>query len=151
MAILLIEEPKSEFTADRVNEILLEWNSPAINTGEHWIASAEKWNVPVEWGLAFFAMESSMGSNPNWYKEGHNVGNIRCITSICHNGFSIYSTWQDGIDAYFRLIREEYLDLRNHASISDIVPVYAPAIENNVGDYINTVEGLINQWKQSSH
>lgn len=140
-------------TASRIDEILRLYNSPAQGTGQIWIDEGIAYNINPVYALAFFMHESNLGTNPAWsgWKDDgsntHNVGNIICAGySRCYGRFRDYSTWEEGIRDWYRLIAVEYIDQRGIHTVEDIIPVYAPEVENDVATYIGSVRDYAYQW-----
>lgn len=141
-------------TAEQINRVLESYNSPAVGTGHIWYNIGLQYGIDPAIAIAFFIHESSAGTNPNWagIKPGggttHNVGNIICAGySRCHGRFRDYASWEEGINDWYRLIDIEYIQGRGHRTIADVIPVYAPAFENNVQGYINAVTRMIDDWR----
>lgn len=140
-------------SAARIDEILRLYNSPAVGTGEVWIAEGLQYNINPVYALAFFMHESNLATNPEWsgWKQDgsttHNVGNIICAEySRCYGRFRDYPDWQTGIHDWYRLIAEEYIDQRGVSTVESIVPIYAPENENDVAGYIASVVDYGRQW-----
>jgi hypothetical protein len=140
-------------TAARIDEILRTYNSPAQGTGQIWIDEGIAYNINPVYALAFFMHESNLGTNPEWsgWKEDgtstHNVGNIICAEyARCHGRFRDYATWQEGIHDWYRLIAFEYIDQRGIHTVEEIIPVYAPEVENDVATYIGSVREYALEW-----
>jgi hypothetical protein len=141
-------------TAEQIDAILASYNSPASGTGQAWVALGEQYNIDAAFAVAFFIHESSAGTHPGWagLKENgtttHNVGNIICAGyDRCHGRFRDYGSWEEGIEDWYRLIDQEYLRGRGMKTVADIIPVYAPAFENDVNGYINAVQHLVDDWR----
>lgn len=141
--------------AAQINNVLAKFGSPAADTGDLWVKLGEQYQIDPAYALAFFIHESSAGTNPNWagLKGGgattHNVGNIICAGyATCYGRFRDYPDWGTGIADWYRLIRDEYVQGRNVHTLEQIIPIYAPSVENNVPAYVQAVTNLINSWKQ---
>lgn len=141
-------------SAQQIDRILEAYGSPATGTGQEWYNLGMKYGIDPAFAVAFFIHESSAGSNPNWagIKPGggttHNVGNIICAGyATCYGRFRDYPSWSAGIEDWYRLIDVEYIQGRGHQTVADVIPVYAPAFENDVQGYVNAVHGLIDQWR----
>lgn len=140
-------------SADRIDEILRVYGSPAQGTGALWVAEGIAYGIDPVYALAFFMHESNLATNPEWsgIKEDgsttHNVGNIICAGySRCHGRFRDYPDWEAGIHDWYRLISEEYIVARGLDTVEGIVPVYAPESENDVSAYIESVRWYAQQW-----
>jgi hypothetical protein len=143
-------------TAAQIDAILADAGSPAEGTGRIWYAEGVRRGIDPAFALAFFIHESSAATNPawaGWKPDGthtHNVGNIICAGyPTCYGRFRDYPTWQAGIADWYRLIDDEYIAGRGTATVAEIIPIYAPAFENDVDRYVKTVEQLIDEWRGS--
>jgi murein DD-endopeptidase MepM/ murein hydrolase activator NlpD len=141
-------------TAAQADEILAAYGSPAQGTGRAWVEIGERYNIDPAFALAFFIHESSAGTNPNWagFKADgsttHNVGNIICAGyATCYGRFRDYDSWETGIADWYRLIDDEYIKGRGTQTVADIIPIYAPAFENDVNGYVRAVEQLVDGWR----
>ena len=142
-------------SADDVEAVLRQYNSPAVGTGSVWIELGQKYGIDPAYALAFFVHESTAGTNPGWagLKPGgestHNIGNIICAGySRCFGRFRDYTSWDEGIDDWYKLIANEYIDGRGAQTIEQIIPIYAPAFENNVDAYVNAVVSTVDTWRR---
>jgi hypothetical protein len=142
-------------SAQFVDSVLAHYGSPAQGTGKIWVEMGQEYGIDPAYALAFFIHESSAGTNPGWagIKPGggstHNVGNIICAGyATCFGRFRDYDSWQAGIEDWYKLIATEYVDDRGAMTVEQIVPIYAPAFENDVNNYIQTVISLADSWRQ---
>ena len=137
-------------TASFINRVLAANNSPAQGTGQAMYDYGVQYGIDPVYALAFFRHESSFGKN-GIATANKSLGNIRCSTSsttyTCHNGFRRYATWAAGYEDWYKLIRHSYVDQQNLRTIEQIVPVYAPASENDVAAYISSVEQAVDAWR----
>jgi len=143
-------------SADDVETVLRQYNSPAVGTGSVWIDMGKKYGIDPAYALAFFIHESSAGTNPGWagLKPGgestHNIGNIICAGySRCFGRFRDYTSWDEGIEDWYKLIANEYIGGRGIQTVEQILPVYAPAFENNVDAYISAVVSTVDEWRRN--
>jgi hypothetical protein len=148
-------EAAPSLTAGQIDAILASYGSPAAGTGNDWVELGRQYDIDPAFAVAFFIHESTAGTNPGWAgikpdgSTTHNVGNIICAGyPTCYGRFRDYPSWRVGIEDWYRLIRVEYLDGRNHQVVSDIIPIYAPAFENDVQQYRLAVEQMVDVWKQ---
>ncbi len=142
-------------TPEDVEAVLREYNSPAVGTGRAWVALGQQYGIDPAYALAFFIHESTAGTNPGWagLKPGggstHNVGNIICAGyPTCYGRFRDYASWDEGIEDWYKLIAKEYVEGRSIQTVEQIVPVYAPAFENNVDAYVNAVVSMVDGWRR---
>jgi hypothetical protein len=137
-----------------IDRILAAYGSPAVGTGQAWHDLGVRYGIDPAFAVAFFIHESSAGTNPNWagVKPGggttHNVGNIICAGyPTCYGRFRDYDSWETGIEDWYRLIDREYIQGRGLSTVAEVIPIYAPAIENDVQGYIDSVADLVDDWR----
>jgi hypothetical protein len=143
-------------TADQVEAVLAQYNSPARGTGQIWIDLGTKYGIDPAYPLAFFVQESTAGTNRGWAglkSDGsttHNVGNIICAGyATCYKGNRDYPSWEAGIDDWYRLIAREYVEGRGLASVEQILPIYCPVSDGcRSYDYISIVNSMVGKWHQ---
>jgi hypothetical protein len=141
---------------DLVDAVLTKYGSPAAGTGNTWIELGQHYGIDPAYALAFFIHESSAGTNPGWagLKPGggstHNVGNIICAGyPTCFGRFRDYNDWNAGIEDWYKLISQEYIAGRGAQTVEQIIPIYAPASDNNnVSNYIQSVVNQVEGWRQ---
>lgn len=141
-------------SVEQIDRILASYGSPAAGTGEVWYRLGQQYEIDPAFAVAFFIMESSAGTAKGWAgnkPDGtttHNVGNIICAGyPTCYGRFRDYPSWEAGIADWYRLIDVEYLKGRGHRTVADIIPVYAPSVENDVDGYVSVVQRLVDQWR----
>lgn len=141
-------------TAEQIDAVLIECDSPAKSTGAAWVDAGNQYGIDAAYAVAFFYHESTCGSNPAWAgikPDGtttHNVGNIICAGyATCYGRFRDYPDWQTGINDWFRLIAIEYVQQRGLTTVAGIIPVYAPSEENDVEAYVGAVNELVTEWR----
>lgn len=142
-------------SAQFIDQVLAHYGSPAQGTGAIWVEMGQRYGIDPAYALAFFVHESSAGTNPGWagIKPGgsttHNVGNIICAGyATCYGRFRDYASWDAGIEDWYKLIANEYVNDRGVATVEGVIPIYAPSFENDVGTYVNTVVDLADTWRQ---
>ncbi len=99
------------------------------------------------YALAFFWHESQFG-RLGVAAVTRSVGNIVCTAGYpsCVGRFRSYASWQASCLDWFHLLATEYLP-RGLTTIERIVPVYAPASENDVSAYIAAVMSAVASWR----
>jgi hypothetical protein len=143
-------------SADQVETVLKSYNSPAVGTGQTWVEIGQKYGIDPAYALAFFVHESTAGTNAGWagLKPGggstHNVGNIICAGyTTCFGRFRDYPSWQEGIEDWYKLIFNEYVNGRSASTVEQIIPIYAPASDHNdVSNYVGVVLKLVDEWRR---
>jgi hypothetical protein len=145
-------------SAERVDAVLQEYGSPATGTGRVWVELGKKYNIDPAYALAFFIHESSAATAPawaGWKPDGsstHNIGNIICAGyPTCYGRFRDYASWEEGIEDWYELIAVEYVNGRGVHTVEQIIPIYAPAFENDVPAYVNGVENMVNKWRSGDN
>lgn len=138
-------------TAATIRQVLQKYNSPAVG------ASEAMYNLGVEYGidpafcLAFFINESTAGT-AGVARTTKSVGNIRTTAGYAdYQGYRKYDSWEQGIEDWYRLIRDLYIGQWQLITVDQILPVYAPASDNNSPDhYIATVKKLVSTWRNGA-
>lgn len=138
----------------QIERVLAEYNSPAQGQGQVIFDLGVKYGINPAVMLAFFIHESSAGSNPAWAgrkPDGtytYNVGNIICTEGWrCYGRFRDYNSWSEGIEDWYKLIKDLYIGEWGRKTVEDIIPRYAPAADNNdEGAYIGSVRNLVQSW-----
>lgn len=142
-------------SAEVIDRVLASYGSPAAGTGAVWVALGQQYGIDPAFALAFFIHESSAGTNPGWAgikpdgNTTHNIGNIICAGyRTCFGRFRDYASWEEGIEDWYRLISREYVGDRGISTIEQIIPIYAPAFENNVPAYVQGVLTMVDGWRR---
>ncbi len=145
---------KPSLSAAKIDAILASYGSPATGSGPAWVTHSERYGIDNAVALAFFIHESSAGTDPNWSgikpngSTTRNVGNIVCAGyHRCFGRWRDYETWDEGIEDWYRLIAFSYIQGRGVTTVEEIIPIYAPAFENDVALYIATVLRRIGQFR----
>lgn len=141
-------------SAATIDQVLASYGSPAVGTGQIWVDLGMQYGLDPAYALAFFIHESGAGTASGWAglkSDGsttHNIGNIICAGyATCYGRFRDYPDWRTGIEDWYRLIAIEYVQWRGVHTVEQIIPIYAPAFENDVSGYVNVVERLVNEWR----
>lgn len=155
-----LRHPQS-LTPQEIDGVLAEYESPAMGKGQAFYELGREFNIDAAYALAFFIHESTAGTAcPGWVgctpdgKTTHNIGNIICAGyATCHADstgrmWRSYASWEEGLTDWYRLIDVEYIGGRGHQTVDDVIPVYAPAFENNVDGYRSTVAKLVAGWRK---
>lgn len=129
-----------------INRVLSAYGSPAVGLGQTLYDQSVKTGIDDAVALGFFWHESTFG------KYGvaavtHSVGNIICAGATrCVGRFRWYPTFQAGTNDWYALLAHEYV-ARGLVTLEQIIPVYAPASENNVSGYIAAVRSAVSTWR----
>lgn len=147
-----------------INKILSTANSPAASDASSFYNYGKEYGIDPAFALAFFKIESSYGTSKRWVgrvsncppSSSHNVGNIR-YSSNCKtkyggkdcSGFCHYQNWDDGIRVWYGLIAHgSHYFKKGRYTLEEIIPVYAPAHENDVSAYINSVRKSVEKYRE---
>lgn len=131
----------------QINQVLARYNSPAAGLGQTFYDQGVAHGINPAVALAFFVHESQAGT-AGIARFTNSIGNIRALPGQpSYEGFRQYTSWQEGIADYYRLIRETYINSWGLHTVDSIIPRYAPAADhNNEASYIQTVKDLVRGW-----
>lgn len=130
--------------------------SPILSEGStlHWWNKLLGKGINPAVALAFWLKESMLGTNPGQVlASSHNIGNIRphswgrqvdVVYTECCGAFSVYNTWEDGIDDWTELFE---LPIYAGKSLEEIVYIYAPPSENETSKYWEQMCGRLIEWQ----
>jgi len=126
---------------------LTERRSPAAASAESFLKWSKHYGVNPLVVMSFFRMESNFGIQGRGARNNA-VGNIRYsppqkggLHYTNNKGFREYATWDVGIQDFCRLIASKIYFGAGKNTLSEIVPIYAPAKENNVPRYVKIALG----------
>lgn len=139
-------------TSAEIEKILKDADSPAIkdepNIANFFYTESLRTGIDDAIALAFFERESTYGKYGK-ASETKSIGNIK-YTGICktrysgtkHKGFCKYPTWKKGVEHWYNLIKEVYVN-EGRATVGDIIVKYAPCTENDVQEYVASVRNFV--------
>jgi len=138
-------------SAAAIDAILGEYGSPAQGQGAVFYQMGRKYGIDPAFALAFYVEESHCGTR-GVARFTHGIGNIRWTPGFdSYEGYRAYPDYATGIEDWFKLIRELYVDGWGLQTVGQIVPRYAPPGDNNdPASYIATVEDLVAGWRGRS-
>jgi Mannosyl-glycoprotein endo-beta-N-acetylglucosaminidase len=138
---------KPTISADFINRVLASYNSPAAGKGQALYDMGVKYGIDPAFALAFFMHESSFGTQGE-AQVSLSLGNLRCIPNYkCQDGYAWFSSWEDGFQAWYELIRNLYVSQWGLTTVSQIIPKYAPSSDNNdEAAYIAALKHAIDTW-----
>ncbi|HEX2912053.1 MAG TPA: glucosaminidase domain-containing protein [Chloroflexia bacterium] len=145
-------EGKPSITVAKIEQVLKQYNSPAAGKGQALYDLGVKYNIDPAFALAFFVHESTAGTK-GVAVTTKSIGNIRQTANSGfdgYQGFRKYPTWEAGMEDWYKLIRNLYINGWNLRTVEQIVPKYAPSEDhNNPTVYINNVNSLVASWRSS--
>lgn len=138
---------KPTITADFINRVLAAYHSPAAGKGQALYNLGVQYGIDPAFALAFFMHESTFGT-AGMATTTLSLGNLRCIPSVpCNNGYAQFSSWEQGFEAWYKLIRNLYVAQWGLVTVDQIIPTYAPSSDhNNVSAYIASLKHSIDTW-----
>ncbi len=140
---------KPTISASFIETIFTKAHSPAHGTGQALYNLGVKYGIDPVFALAIFREESVFGTLGE-ARASLSLGNLRCIPDYpCPDGYAWFPNWRTGYDAFYRLIKVEYVGRRGLTTLSQIIPVYAPASDgNDPASYLAIIERSIAAWRQ---
>ena len=150
MALTLRSSPR--ISAAQFAHVLQKYQSPVAPLAQECYDIVVRAGIDPAVALAFFGRESVFGTR-GLAAEIKNWGNVRTpfkperAAGKHPRNFTIYATWQDGLQDWCDRINERYVRERGLDTVEKVVPVYAPAADGNaVDDYIRHVNKLVTEW-----
>ncbi len=134
-------------SADFIDRVLDAYDSPAAGKGQALYADGLTYHIDPVYALAFFLEESRFGT-AGVARVTRSLGNIRALPGqASYAGYRRYISWEEGFADWYRLIADEYV-ARGLITVDQIVPVYAPAADNNdVAAYVRTIKLAVDTWR----
>ena len=135
-------------SVDQIEKVLVQYGSPAAGLGQKLYDLGVKYNVNPAYALAFFVHESGCGTK-GVARFSKSLGNIRWTEGYAgYEGYRSYSTWEAGMEDWYKLITELYIGGWGLRTVDAIIPVYAPSSDgNNPTGYIASVKYLVDSWR----
>jgi len=132
----------------QIETVLQQYGSPAVGHGQGLYDLGLRYGINPAYALAFFVHESGCGTR-GVARFTHSVGNIRWTAGYDnYEGYRSYPTWEAGIEDWYALITDLYIDGWNLKTVDEIIPVYAPyGDNNNPPGYIASVKSLVDSWR----
>jgi hypothetical protein len=132
----------------QINAVLTAYGSPMAGDGQALYDLGVQYGIDPAYCLAFFVHESGAGTQGEAVLT-HNLGNIRAIAGLPSlGGYRYFDTWLAGAKAWYELISGLYLKQWKLATVSQIIPVYAPSGDSNDPTaYIDGVNQLVAGWR----
>jgi Mannosyl-glycoprotein endo-beta-N-acetylglucosaminidase len=132
----------------KIEEVLRRYGSPAAGQGQLLYDLGVKYGIDPAFALAFFVHESGCGTQ-GVARFTNSLGNIRWTAGFeNYQGYRKYSSWQEGIEDWYKLITDLYINGWGLKTVDAIIPVYAPAADsNNPSTYIASVKASVDSWR----
>lgn len=147
---------QGEPTAAAIDRWLANYHSPHLaeapageTIGQIYLRLGRKYGINPAYAVAFFTKESSCGTQ-GANLSAHNFGNLRWREGFpsLDNVWRAYPDWTSGMEGWFYLIKEYYINDLGKRTVDEILPIYAPDSENDTQLYITQVKQWVNQLMQ---
>lgn len=141
----------NSLSVDFMNRVLAYYNSPAAGKAQALYDYGTKYGLDSAYALAFFMHESSFGTT-GVARVTKSLSNMRCVPEYpCLNengGYAIFSSWEEGFEGWFKLIRNLYVNIWGRVTVDQIIPKYAPNSDgNDEASYIASLKHTIDTWR----
>ena len=141
----------NSLSVDFMNKVLAYYHSPAAGKAQYLYNYGTKYGLDSAYALAFFMHESSFGT-AGVARVTLSLSNMRCVPEYrCLNengGYAIFDSWEQGFEAWFKLIRNLYVNIWGRVTVDQIIPKYAPNSDNNnEAGYIAALKRTIDTWR----
>lgn len=143
-------------TAEKIDEVLKSFGSPAAGLGQVIYDEGVKRGINPAVALGFFVQESSAGTK-GVAAETNSWGNIKGDGPAgSYKGFRAYNNFEEGVKDWYRLIDDKYLAPqseggRGYSTLSQVIRTYAPGSDNNdEKGYVANVKGMVEGWAKTS-
>jgi hypothetical protein len=135
-------------SVQEIEAVLAKYGSPAAGQGQSLYDLGVKYGIDPAYALAFFVHESACGTR-GVARSTHSLGNIRWTDGYDnYQGYRSYPTWQQGMEDWYKLITDLYINGWGLQTVDQIIPVYAPAGDSNSPpDYISSIKFLVDSWR----
>jgi hypothetical protein len=142
----LLTSPPS-ISVRQIEAVLQQYGSPAVGLGQTLFDLGVKYGIDPAYALAFFVHESGCGTK-GVARFTKSLGNIRWTEGYdSFDGYRSYPTWQTGMEDWYKLVTDLYINGWNLRTVDAIVPVYAPAGDgNSPPDYAASVKWMVDNW-----
>ncbi len=132
----------------QIEAVLQQYGSPAAGLGQHLYDLGVQYGIDPAYALAFFVHESGCGTK-GVARSTHSLGNIRWTEGWNNfEGYRQYPTWEAGMEDWYKLVTDLYINQWGLRTVDAIIPVYAPSGDgNNPAGYIASVESMVDSWR----
>jgi hypothetical protein len=132
----------------QIEAVLKQYGSPAAGKGQALYELGVRYGIDPAYGLAFFVHESGCGTK-GVARFTKSLGNIRWTQGFNnYEGYRSYDSWEQGMEDWYKLITELYINGWHLRTVDAIIPVYAPyGDNNNPPGYIASVKRMVDSWR----
>lgn len=132
----------------QIEKVLQAYNSPAVGLGQKMYDLGVQYGIDPAYALAFFVHESGCGTQ-GVARTTRSLGNIRWTEGWDNfSGYRKYNSWEQGMEDWYKLITDLYINQWGLKTVDAIIPVYAPSGDNNSPPaYIGAVKSMVDDWR----
>src|SRR5205814_9918679 len=110
----------------QIESVLHQYGSPATGKGQAIYDLGMRYGINPAYALAFFVHESGCGTK-GVAQFTHSLGNIRWTPGYDnYEGYRSYDSWEHGMEDWYKLITELYINAWHLRTVDAIIPVDAP-------------------------
>ncbi|MFL5735610.1 MAG: glucosaminidase domain-containing protein [Chloroflexia bacterium] len=135
-------------SVNAIEAVLWQYGSEAAGRGQAIYDLGVRYGIDPAYALAFFVHESACGTR-GVARFTHSIGNIRWTSGYDnYEGYRSYPSWEQGIEDWYKLITDLYINGWGLRTVDAIVPVYAPTGDNNnPPGYVAAVKQMVDTWR----
>lgn len=135
-------------SVSKIESVLAGAGSPAAGTGQSLYDLSVQYNIDAAVALAFFKHESGYGLH-GVARVTLSLGNLRCKPDYeCYDGYAKFVSWQQGYEAWYKLISGGSYVGSGKSTIATIIPTYAPSDDHNdEQSFIDDVNQTVQQYR----
>jgi hypothetical protein len=143
---------KPTITAAFINQVLASYKSPTAGMGQSLYNLGVQYGIDPVYAMAFFMHESLFGTTGE-ARATLSLGNERCIPDrACidqdRGGYAQMTSWEDGFEHWYKLIRNLYVAQWGLVTVDQIIPKYAPNSDgNDEAEYIASLKHEVDTWR----
>jgi hypothetical protein len=132
----------------QIELVLQKYGSPAVGLGHKLYDLGVQYGIDPAYALAFFVHESGCGTQ-GVARTTKSLGNIRWTEGWDNfSGYRKYESWEQGMEDWYKLITDLYINGWGLRTVDAIIPVYAPSGDNNSPPaYIASVKSMVDEWR----
>ncbi len=132
----------------QIEFVLQKYGSPATGLGQQLYDLGVSYDINPAYALAFFVHESACGTK-GVARFTKSLGNVRWSPGWDnYSGYRMYPSWVAGMEDWYKLITDLYINQWGLRTVDDIVPVYAPADDgNSPSSYAASVKWMVDDWR----
>ena len=129
--------------------------TPLFPVAQQILDGGAAYNINPAFALAIWTHESALDM-AGASVANNNPGNLICAAAVqppaigCNGRWAVYPDLAAAVADWYRYIDAFYVQQRGLTTVETILPVYAPAVENDTAGYIARVNRLQQQWSAAA-